>query len=100
MVKIQIEGPNHEVQCFLYELQRCSQFKSLKEQVASSIKNETKDGTEAGCFINYLPDQRMRIVQMVTPEGGEIRIPLFDVIHVEIEKGVKVFAGKGFDAFS
>lgn len=37
---------------------------------------------------------------MVTADGKKIEIPMLDIIHVEIEERIKLFAGKVFDVFA
>jgi hypothetical protein len=45
-------------------------------------------------------NQQVTVIQIVTVEGEKIAIPMLDMIHVEIDKGVKLFVGRVFDIFA
>ncbi|MBA4493091.1 hypothetical protein ACFO25_07595 [Paenactinomyces guangxiensis] len=98
MIKMQVEGRADQVQSFLCQLEQGSQVKLVHKEWEDKEMSQP-DEVCFKCYVQKQPDQQMRIVQLVTAGGGEIRIPLFDVIHAEIEEGVKVFAGRNFDMF-
>lgn len=51
------------------------------------------------CSIKHNPERRVRMIEIITTEGKKVRIPMLDMIQVEIVEGIKVFAGKTIDIF-
>lgn len=98
MLKIQVEGQANHVLPFLVDLQQRPQIELLHQEVQNKGITAQIDVCVT-CYVKHLPDQRLRMLQIVTTEGSEIRIPLLDVIQVEIEEGVRVFSGRVFDIF-
>ncbi|MBH8589921.1 hypothetical protein ACFO25_06870 [Paenactinomyces guangxiensis] len=51
------------------------------------------------CGIQLHPDRRIKIVALQTAEGGEIHIPILNIVHTETEDGRIIFSGKVCDIF-
>ncbi|MBA4544006.1 hypothetical protein H1164_14045 [Thermoactinomyces daqus] len=97
MLKLQVEGKAHQVEPFLYDLRQRPQIALHQEHV-----KEVSDDNQicVTCEVDLQPSRRLKIVHLRTQDGGEIRMPLLDVIHAEIEEGKTILAGKAFDIFS
>ncbi|SEN74731.1 hypothetical protein [Lihuaxuella thermophila] len=99
MLKLQIEGQPNQVKSFLQDIGQRPQIELIHQEVHNGGMTGQVD-VSVSCYIKYLPDRRLRMLQITTMEGGEIRIPLLDVTQVEIDEGVQVVFGKYFDIFS
>lgn len=99
MIKLHVEGQPNQVKSFLQDIQQRPQIELIHQEVQNRGMTGQVDVCVT-CYVRHLPDRRLKMVQMATPEGGEIRIPLLDVTQVELEEGVKVVFGKYFDVFA
>ncbi|MBH8605771.1 MULTISPECIES: hypothetical protein [unclassified Thermoactinomyces] len=97
MLKLQVEGKAHQVEPFLCDLKQRPQIELHQERVQEMADDDRICFT---CEVDLQPSRRVKIVHLITQNGGEIRMPLLDVIYAEIEEGRKILAGKSFDIFA
>jgi hypothetical protein len=99
MLKIQIEGKTEIVEPFLCDFTHRSQMEMVTQE-KRFISGEDEEKVSVTCYVRYAPDRRLTKVEMITPEGKMIRIPLLDLIYVELREGNHIFSGKVFDIFA
>lgn len=97
MIKLQVEGKTQQVEPFLCDLKQRSQIRFHQERVQETVDDSRICVT---CEVDLQPSHRVKIIHLRTQDGGEIRMPLLDVIYAEIEEGKTILAGKTFDIFS
>ncbi|SEM85213.1 hypothetical protein [Lihuaxuella thermophila] len=95
MIKLQVEGQPNHVKSFLQDIGQRPQIELVHQEVHNRGMTGQVD-VSVSCYIRYLKESRQQTIQMETAEGVKIDIPMWDLIAVEIEKGVRVFAGKVF----
>ncbi|MRG27776.1 hypothetical protein [Laceyella tengchongensis] len=97
MIKLQVEGKTHQVEPFLCDLKQRALIEFHQERVQETVGDSRICVT---CEVDLQPSRRVKIIHLRTQDGGEIRMPLLDVIYAEIEEGRKILAGKSFDIFA
>jgi hypothetical protein len=98
MVKLQLEGQDSHVHPLLFDLQQHPNIEWLGNE------ERVDDGSEqvevrVVCYVKHRPQGRLKIVHIETEDGVEIRIPIMDLIQVEMEDGTTLLAGRSFDIF-
>jgi hypothetical protein len=99
MLKVLVEGQMEQVQPFLSDLKQRSQIELLKDETRDNEKPEQK-GIRVVCYVDHKPERRVKTIKLLTVDGKEIRIPLMDLIQVEMEKGISILAGRSYDIFA
>jgi hypothetical protein len=92
-----VQGQPDQVKSFLQDIRQRPQIELHQEGM-----QEMADVNRV-CVtfeIDLQPSRRVKIVHLETKGGGEIRMPLLDLVYAEIEEGRKILAGKSFDIFA
>ncbi|MBH8605505.1 hypothetical protein [Thermoactinomyces sp. CICC 10522] len=97
MIKLQVLGQPDQVKSFLQDIRQRPQIE-LHQEGMQEMADE--NGICVTCEVDLQPSSRIKIVHLSTQDGGEIRMPLQDLIYAEIEEGRKILEGKSFDIFS
>ncbi|AUS09967.1 hypothetical protein C1X05_14790 [Laceyella sacchari] len=101
MLKLQLEGRVNQVQPFLMDLDRRPDLVVKKhENFIAGLQPEDK--ISVTCYVDRSPNpkRRMRIAQLLCRDGVEIRIPLLDVMEVDMANGTRLIAGRSYDIFA
>ncbi|TCP70587.1 hypothetical protein [Baia soyae] len=99
MLKLRLEGPNNQIQSFMYELEHNSSIELHESEENCEIKNG-EVVSYSQCAINHTPRSRVEIIEMETVDGLVIRLPLLDVIRVKITDEMQIVSGKSYDIFA
>lgn len=101
MLKIQVEGQVSQVQPFLMDLdQRPDLVVKKYENFTGALQPDDK--ITVTCYVDHSsnPQRRVRIAQLLCRDGVEIRIPLLDVMKVDMANGTRLIAGRSYDIFT
>jgi hypothetical protein len=97
LIKLQLLGQPDQVKSFLQDIRQRPQIEIHQEE----MQEMADDNRICVTFeVDLQPTRRVKIVHLRTQDGGEIRMPLLDVIYAEIEERGKIIVGKAFDIFS
>ncbi|SFX62045.1 hypothetical protein SAMN04487866_11423 [Thermoactinomyces sp. DSM 45891] len=99
MVEIQVTGPKEEVQSVVSELYRSPSLEVLKEESGCKIEDANVRNS-VKCFVNYLPDKRTSLVQIIKTDEQKVDFKMFDMVEAVEFKGIKVYRGREVDIFS
>lgn len=101
ILKLQVEGNANQVQPFLMDLnQRSDLIVKKYENFIEGLRPDDK--ISVTCYVDRSPNprRRMRVAQLLCRDGVEIRIPLLDVMKVDIVNGTQLIAGRSYDIFA
>ncbi|SDY23623.1 hypothetical protein [Thermoactinomyces sp. DSM 45892] len=99
MLKLRLEGPDKQIDAFLYELDRNPSVEIHESKDDCEIQNG-EISSYSQCSISHAPQERVDIIEMETVDGLIIRLPLLDVMRVRIGDDVTFFCGKSYDIFA
>ncbi|SDY35819.1 hypothetical protein [Thermoactinomyces sp. DSM 45892] len=97
MLKLQVEGLSKQIQSFLYGLEQHVTLQHLESGY------QIKDGKVTSCTkceIQYRLQDRVQTLEMVTLDGDTIKIPLLDVMCVQMDEHTQIVSGKSYDIFA
>jgi hypothetical protein len=101
VLKLQVEGNANQVQPFLMDLDRRPDLIVKKhENFIAGLQPDDKIAVT--CYVDRSPNprRRMRVAQLLCRDGVEIRIPLLDVMEVDMANGTRLIAGRSYDIFA
>ncbi|SFX46449.1 hypothetical protein SAMN04487866_108117 [Thermoactinomyces sp. DSM 45891] len=99
MLKLQVEGLSMQIRSFLYELEQRSHVALQQQENGYQIK-DGKVTSCTKCEIQYSLQDRVQTLEMVTLDGDTIKIPLLDVMCVQMDKHTRIVSGKSYDIFA
>ncbi|MBA4541634.1 MULTISPECIES: hypothetical protein [Thermoactinomyces] len=99
MLKVLVEGQMEQVQPFLSDLKQRSQIELLKNEIKEN-QMEVNEGIRVVCYVDHKPERRVKTIKLHLADGTQIQLPLMDLIEVEMEKGVRILAGRSYDIFA
>ncbi|PRZ12678.1 hypothetical protein CLV36_11275 [Laceyella sediminis] len=101
MLKLQVEGQANQVQPFLQDLDFHPDL-IVKKHENFIERLQPDDKIAVTCYVDRSPNprRRMRIAQLLCRDGVEIRIPLLDVMEVDMANGTRLIAGRSYDIFA
>lgn len=97
MLKVEVGGQREQVQPFLSELEQYSQIELKNKTIVEEEQGEEE--IRVICHVEHHPERRMKMVILSTAGGGEIRLPLLDLLLAEMDEGKTIIAGRSFDIF-
>lgn len=101
MLKFQVEGLVNQVQSFLMDLDQRADL--VVKKYENFIKElQPNDKITITCYVDHRsnPQRRVRIAQLLCRDGVEIRIPLLDVMKVDMGNVTRLIAGRSCDIFA
>ncbi|TCP61280.1 hypothetical protein [Baia soyae] len=99
MLKIRLEGPNEQVESFIYEMDRNPSVE-LHETEENCEVESGRVITYSQCALSCSPRNRVEILELETIDGVTITIPLLDVVQVRISDEETITCGKSYDIFA
>ncbi|MGA9175197.1 MAG: hypothetical protein WBZ33_14665 [Thermoactinomyces sp.] len=99
MLKVLVEGQMEQVQPFLSDLKQRSQIELLKNELKENQAAEN-EGIRVVCYVDHKPERRVKTIGLHLADGKLIQLPLMDLIQVEMEKGIRILAGRSYDIFA
>jgi hypothetical protein len=97
LIKLQVLGQPDQVKSFLQDIRQRPQIE-LHQEGMQEMDDDNRICVT--CEVDLQPSSRIKIVHLETKGGGEILMPLLDLVYAEIEEGRKILAGKSFDIFA
>lgn len=94
MLKLHIEGKEQQIQPFLFNLKQHPNIDLIDKKV-----EEEKVELTVKCTVKHKSKRQVKSVVLHTLDGQMIRIPVMDMVMVQLEDKVKFFAGRSFDIF-
>jgi hypothetical protein len=99
VLKVQVEGKMRQVEPFVRELTHRPHMELVPEAVR--VENESEQEVIRVHFqVQHQPQRRVKVVSLFDKGGQEIRIPLMDVIDVQMDDGRRIVTGRSFDIFA
>lgn len=98
MLKVQVAGSRDQIQSFMYEIHRNPSMELVQQENGYKVEGRLIE-SYSKCSIKHHPERRVRMIEIITTEGKKVRIPMLDMIQVEIVEGIKIVAGKTIDIF-
>ncbi len=101
MLKLLVEGRAKQVQPFLMDLDQRSDL--IVKRYKKFIEGlQPDDKISVTCYVDRSsnPQRRVRIAQLLCRDGVEIRIPLLDVMKVDMANETSLIAGRSYDIFA